>query len=360
MPVIISTVDRSPASATAILNTSVQQHRATTTWDSAVEVPREPAEWTYRPFGDDAEEISLGTWVPARTNRAREGQEPDAPEGVQTYVTHWSRETTPQAGQGERRLTQLLGNRAHMLAQAKRLTRFTGEDLVGPDAPLDFTLLPGLGTNVLGQWNYILRNQARGAPTHDFTSLAAFLDSGELLMDLILEDLSDADDLNQMVQVLAEYQLVLDPYPANFGDLAFLLDAGDATELKQIADWSEEEQEDVDPATQPISCRYLPEGERMPGPLPTLVIPDASAGSPPLPVREPADNRAEAELEIALQRARLTAEHLTAGASVLINPSIKPLDALTAYGRTWKVMRVTHRWPAGSAPEMTELQLRAI
>ena len=253
-----------------------------------------------------------------------------------------------------------------MLAQAARLTR-----AVAGASVLNALLPSGLSpaelvqqaiaaepdSNALGVWNSLLLGGPKAGPVHDALAAVALANSGRRLMEIILEDLTDETRLNEVVNVLADYQFCLDPAPDNFGDLAFLLERGDDPRaIELIADWSDEEDE-IDPATQPIGCAYLdlPMGESI------LIRPEARAGlPPPIFVEHPANSRAEAELEIALQRAKFAAEHLTGGASVPLDTTIMPLHTVSAFHQVWKVTRVTHRWPEGSAAETTELQLRAV
>ena len=378
MPVYISTLDIPPASASAVLNTLAQQNRATTSWDSLVDVPKGAALWHDKPLPvhgglplGNNEDPAFGIWVPIRTSRQREGS-------AWTQVTRWSRQTVPATGEGRRRLADLLKKQEHMLAQAKRLTRAVADQSIinalltsdlSPATLVQQAIAAEPDSNALGVWNSLLLGGPKAGPVHDALAAVALANEGRLLMNLILADLTNAKRLNEVVRVLADYQLCLDPAPANFGDLAFLLERGDPVALEQIADWSDDEDE-LDPATQPISCVYIdPAPVVFVGNLPrlsdagqsVLTLPEPTPTSlPPLFVEEPANSRAEAELEIALQRAHLTAEHLTAGASVPLDPTIKPLDTVSAEGKVWKVTRVTHRWPAGTAPETTELQLRAI
>ncbi len=367
MPLYISTVRTPPSSASAVLNSSAQQNRATTVWetDTLFAVPEAVADWHDRPLplhgGEplnppegDAEDTlpAFGRWKPLRTGRRRDGEK-----WVQT--TYWGRVREAR----RETLAGLLTGRDHMLAQAKRLTRFAYrqpdedvEDITG--APLS---IDGARTNTLGLWNHILRNVPSGPYSLLSLPLESTLDSGAPLMDLyILPDLNAAEtnDLNTLVDVLAGYQLVLDPSPtAPLGTLAFVLDAVSERELPTPIDWSEEEVL-VDPDDQPIACDYLDGDAR----VQTLTLPEPAADSPAaLRVREPAGSRAEAELEIALQRAVLAAERLTSGARLLINPSMRPLDAVRAAGHVWVVTRATHRWPAGeNQAETTDLQLRAV
>ena len=367
MPLYISTIKTPTSSASAVFNSSAQQNRATTVWetDTLFAIPDAVADWHDRPLplhggesliptGGDQEDArpAFGRWKPMRTARRRDGDK-----WVQT--TYWGRVREER----QESLAALLTDRDHMLAQAKRLTKFAYrqpedgvEDISGAPLSIDETK-----TNALGRWNHILRNVPSGPYSLLSLPLESTLDSGAPLMDLyILPDLNSAEtaDLNVLVDVLAGYQLVLDPSPAaDFGDLAFLLDAVSERELPTPMDWSDEEVL-VDPDDQPIACQYL-DGDAA---MQTLTLPAPASGSPAtLTVREPAGSRAEAELEIALQRARLAAERLTAGARVLIEPSMRPLDAVRAAGHVWVATRVTHRWPAGQdQPETTDLQLRAV
>ena len=367
MPLYISTIATPPTSASAVFNSSAQQNRATTVWqtDTLFAIPGAVADWHDRPLplhggeplippGEDQEDArpAFGRWKPMRTGRRRDGDK-----WLQT--TYWGRVREAR----RETLAGLLTDRDHMLAQAARLTRFAYrqpeddvEDISGAPLSIDET-----GTNTLGLWNHILRNVPSGPYSLLSLPLESTLDSGAPLMDLyILPDLNaqETDDLNVLADVLAGYQLVLDPSPsADFGDLAFLLDPVSERELPTPIDWSDEEVL-VDPGGQPIACDYLDEHAQ----VQTLTLPAPEADSPvTLRVREPAGSRAEAELEIALQRAKLAAERLTAGARLLIEPAMRPLHAVRAAGHVWVATRVTHRWPAGKdQPESTDLQLRAV
>ena len=105
----------------------------------------------------------------------------------------------------------------------------------------------------------------------------------------------------------------------------------------------------------PISCQYVQPGQE----LGSLTLPEGATGEV-FHVRQPANSRQEAELEITLQRAKLNAFRFRASASVALDYSLWPPDRvrLPEVDRDWQIIGVTHQWPSGNNPEVTELRLQ--
>lgn len=344
MSITVSTLDVFPEYVEVVLATSVRQWRATTAWDRTVAVPNRQAEFVAT--AADGTVHFLGMWLPQRNittdQRFDAGSTPANQEFVQR--TLWARMDSTNDMDIARQLT----DPDHLAVEIARLAvdiqvgdlRTNSED--DPDAFENSVRSAG---NALNVWSVILE------PTLTLDQLNSALPVTRVIAaDMPL----DSTDRNEIVEVLADYQLVLDPtVGAKPGTLAFLLDVNPTRDaIPPFAEFTIEE-DYIDSATQMITCRYVTEDQS----IAELVLGDAGI---PLHVEKPANSVNEARLEIELQREKLRTDHRVAGALTAFDPSWAPLTTFNHKGRVWQALRVTHRIPSGDSPQTTEIQLRDV
>ena len=318
---VIEGIDEVPASASLTRGVVVSQDRATTAFNRVLTIPD-----GYYEFTEPVSGVSFGFWEPINESTRELG--PDA----YLFTVNWAR------NQNLDMVAELLTDRDHMLEQMDLLVQ-------RPSEP---------GYNDLYVWNVILHslpgNWEDGPASFEFLEVAG---QGLWLADLILSDMPREDaDLNAILAVLAEYQLVLAPDADTFAQLRFLLDHTGVIDLPRLTSWQSRNDRSVK-ERQTIICEYL---------LPTGMTSSIRSGETVdvLRVKEPANTIQEARLEILLQREAILANKWRASASMLLDASWGPLTTVVRDNRYWRVLSVSHRWPAGTAADTTELQLRGL
>ena len=311
--------DIRPVTGNLTLGCLVTQDRASITYRGRPELDED----TYTLESDQG---AFGVWAPITENYD---------ESVN--------ETVVQFGRGEitQTLADLICRYAYLETQMGRLIR-------GPRADG--------GNNELYQWNALLArlpgNWGNAPLTQGYLALA---EKGVWLARTIAADLPKEDaNLNNVLAVLADYQLVLDPRPDNFGHLAFLLEDAEAKEAPKLMAWRDTNNREIK-ADQMIACDHLLPGGG------TDTVETGSEGQL-LRVKEPANSFQEAHLEIELQRTKLTLDKYRATATTDMDVSWLPLDTFSYQNRVWQVLAVTHKWPLSfsNAPFTTEFTLRGL
>ena len=340
-PALAATEPALPSVSAATLTVQARfgDDRLTTTWPREVSIPPQIR------LTEDNPDHDFGLWEPARTAYSETG-------GNVTQTTHWQR------AEDETELFATLTSPAFLALQVARLTEF---DLVREtgNSPTYWGFDPAK-TNDLARWNALLAplpdhvggliyywNIAPANRSYD-ANLRAILDDGTWLLEIIEEDLLEATNLSEALAVLETYQIALN----RGGGLSFTgsgpTDSTGDLALVFIDGSFSYEQDARDPALLPIQCSYIiPGGENG-----ELTLPATGAVGRPLFVEEPANTEPEARLEIALQRARLAANHTRGTARVVFSPALTPLQVFTHHGdaRRWQILSVEHRWPS---PETT-------
>ena len=233
-------------------------------------------------------------------------------------------------------------DRDHILSELKRLSRLA---VVVDDISL--VGYPTKGTNWMGVWNHMLRF----APGRDPLEALPAAQSGELLANLISIDIPENIEysIDAVFSVLGEYQIAVD----EVGNFEFLLDETPIKPLPKTVEFSYDIH--YEPGeTQAIGCKYFIPGQ----PEGTVVV--GTTGDYPRYVKAPANSKAEATLEISLQRMRILKSESKGNAQIPLDLSWRPGDTTEREGRIWKVVRVDHSSSGGANPNLTTLALRGI
>ena len=200
----------------------------------------------------------------------------------------------------------------------------------------------------------------RGSPWHAHLGRAAALASDPppsaliALSDLLLADLPDPPaSLADYARALADYQLGIDPASdATALRLISLVAAGTvATPPPRVSEWVRES-DYSDAATVAIECRY----QHVDGSIQTY---SAGTGQPPRRVEDPAASRAEAYLEIALQRLRLLAETERGLLTTPLDLGLAVGMSMSYDGADWVIVRLVHQDTRERVPT-TRITLRPI
>lgn len=331
------------SSGSVTLQSSLGQDRLTAMWPMLVDLPSEvEARDSNQPMDEDP---IYGKWVPVRRRRIRH-----AP-GVWSFTGIFSRQVVQDT------LLATLTDEDYLQSELARLTKF--------NAVLDDTSPVGWvvdldQTNDLGRWNLTLASLPGNWGGDIFEADIARGDvitevsSGAWVASEIASELLEVRTLQDCIKVLAGYQLAVN---SATGRLSFMNDTRGVVRSFIPSTWNDEDEVE-DHSRNTISCQYVQPGQDL------GIVSNTQGGTgPDLVVREPANSRQEALLEIDLQRVRLRAERYRASMAVPLNYTLSPLDLLKVpeVDRTWQVLAVTHRYPSGSsAPELTEAKLRGL
>ena len=369
----VSTVEQPPVSFQIVLNATRGQNTAVTTWEQEVEVPDSVAQFRDNrdaPLGQNSDP-EYGVWIPVKTNKRLISEKEKEYKFTQT--TNWAQKDSLYTNS----LVNFLTQPQNLQAQLSKLTKFvingdlyaqiTGNTEPEAEVSRAQALLDSIdpkSSNLLGFWNFLIAGATvKSTNLKDIKLMETLGKDGKFLATLIAMDMPQEDiNLNNILDVLADYFLFLDPDPgpeATLGQLVFLLDdTGSAVDLEsayKIIEWTEDEQHTT-AKDRMISCSYYRPGDTLgiykEGTKGAIIGGEVS----PLNVKNPAATLAEAKLEVSLQRQHLIMDKNLAGATIELAPKIRPLTILKFRDQRWKVKRVTHKVPV-TGLMTTDLQL---
>lgn len=347
-------------SATMHLAGSIGQSRLTTNWPGKVKLPARHKEvfevtvdgvtyeWTFVAQSASASYHGLGNW---------------------TQTVQWKPDI----------------NDANILRQLVQGTHNGGiGDFVRPITKWGvrrsgngFDVLPFPDTNDLGRWTAILAplpgnwdgpirlGSVITALNGGSPNIIEEVASGRWLSEYIEIDLLQAVTLQDAERILNSYQIglqIIDDMPV----LRALTDAPlSNTTFKEIKTSAWDENDNIySSGDYRIGCQFYTIGEEnrqvfgVGGSFTTSETLGGDATT--IDVQEPAGSIEEAELEISLQQVKIDAERFRAGATIPLNPAVTVYDWLRVQqsDMDWLALSITHEWPAGNAPETTQVKLR--
>ena len=173
----------------------------------------------------------------------------------------------------------------------------------------------------------------------------------DALAELLLTDMpAPPAKIADYAKTLREYQIAIDPKSAVPALLLLDMSGADAFRVPdRVSSW-ERETSYTDAASARIECRY----QTREGGIDTI---GDGSGSPTLHVENPAGSRAEAWLEISLQRLSLLMESERASMTTPLDASLYPGDGIEYDDTLWIAARVEHRI-AGDRISQTSVTLR--
>lgn len=174
------------------------------------------------------------------------------------------------------------------------------------------------------------------------------------LSNLLLNDLPDPPaSLADYTRALSDYQYGIDPASdaASLRIISLVATSGNATPPTTDAEWVRQTHY-TNAATVRIECRY----QANDGSIQTYAT---GSLTPPRKVELPAASRAEAYLEITLQRLRLLAEAERAELTIPLDLTISPGQGLTYDNSDWVIVRAIHTIGA-DRPYTTAATLRPV